>query len=90
MMEAVPGHMAVGSSRRRRARDAKLMAREEIIADARGDRKRACPCNVCISGDRDILLRRTVRNHVELYGRHPFNRGSTEVGLFFETCIYSY
>lgn len=61
------------------ARDAKLLAREEAIADSRREKKRICPCNVCISGVRNILLRATVRKHLQWYGRHPYNRGSTEV-----------
>lgn len=67
------------SSRRIRARDSKLLAREEALADARGDVRRACPCNVCISGVRDVLMRASVRKHLDWYGRHPFHRGSTEV-----------
>lgn len=78
-MSSELGRLPLRSSRRIRARDAKLLAREEAVSNFTGVLKRACPCNVCISGVRDVLLRKTVRKHLLMYGRHPFNRGSTQV-----------
>lgn len=68
------------------SRDAKLLGREEALGDSRGDVKRICPCNVCISGVRNVLLRRTVRKHLHLYGRHLYNRVSTEVSCRCSLC----
>jgi hypothetical protein len=45
-----------------------------------GALKTSCQCNVCIAGIRDEkILLKSARTHLELYGRHPYNRGSTQV-----------
>lgn len=81
IMSTTKGHLQFESSMRVRAWDAKLLAKEEDIADGRGDLKQACPCNVFIAGVCDVLFRKTVRKHLNLFGRHLFHRGSTEVSL---------
>ena len=65
--------------RRRDARDAKLNTREEIRANRQGAFKRVCPCNICCGENRSMRFRGVVRQHLDLYGRHPYHRGSTEV-----------
>ncbi|KAG0599650.1 hypothetical protein M758_12G168900, partial [Ceratodon purpureus] len=65
-------------SRRRDARDLKLNIREEIVADRQGATKRVCPCNICMGENFSIRFRAVVREHLKLYGRHPWRRGSTE------------
>jgi hypothetical protein len=66
--------------RRIQARDAKLLQREEAMAVRDGALKTSCQCNVCIVGIRDEkILLKSVRTHLELYGHHPYHRGSTQV-----------
>ena len=65
--------------RRRDARDLKLAEREEAIADQIRAVKRKCPCNICMGENHSMRLRAVVRDHLRLYGRHPYHRGSTEV-----------
>src|SRR5947209_4111196 len=67
--------------RRRDARDLKLAAREEAIADRVRAVKRKCPCNICMGESFSMCLRPVVRDHLRLYGRHPYHRGATEVSL---------
>ena len=66
--------------RRKDARDVKLIAREEAMADRQGATKRNCPCNICMGENFSLRFRAVVRQHLRLYGRHPCHRGSTEVG----------
>lgn len=68
--------------RRRDARDLKLAAREEAIADQQSARKRKCPCNICMGENFSMQIRAVVRDHLKLYGRHPYHRGSTQVSGF--------
>ena len=68
--------------RRRLARDAKLNAREERLADRARATKRVCPCNICCGENRSLRYRGVVREHLKKYGRHPYHRGSTEVRKF--------
>ena len=65
--------------RHRDARDVKLSAREEAMADRQGATKRKCPCNICIGENFSLRFRAVVRQHLRLYERHPYHRGSTEV-----------
>lgn len=88
LMSSTEEHLPFRSSRRVRAQDAKLLARDEDIADGREDLKRACLCNVCIAGVRDVLLRKTVRTYLNLYGRHPFHRGSTWISFQYTRYLF--
>lgn len=80
-------HLLVTRKRRIRARDAKLLAREEALASAWDDLKRACPCKVCIVGILDNLIRPNILKHIKLYAHHPFHRGSIKAtaSLYYQS-----
>ena len=61
------------------ARDAKLDAREERLADLSGTDVRIRKCNVCVGESRSMRRRAVVKYHLRRYGRSPMLRGSTEV-----------
>ena len=66
---------------RQLARDMKLLGREEAIANRQGARKRKCPCNICLGLNHSLRYREIVAEHLRTYGRHPTQRGSTEVRI---------
>ena len=71
--------LLMADRRRRALRDAKLMFREELVADRTQAQKRVYPCNICLGETRSLLYRSVVNQHLRTYGRHPYHRGSTEV-----------
>ncbi|KAG0623573.1 hypothetical protein M758_3G184200, partial [Ceratodon purpureus] len=70
--------LPIQNIQRRKARDAKLQFREELIADRTSAAKRICPCNICLGENRSLRFRAVVRDHLRRYGRHPSRRGSTQ------------
>jgi hypothetical protein len=61
------------------ARDAKLNAREELVAADYLQGFRICKCNICVGENRSLRRRDVVEYHLSQYGRAPFLRGSTNV-----------
>lgn len=78
-MEYDHGHTTLHLRWRIEARDAKLDAREERLADLSGSDVRVCKCNVCRGEIRSTRKRAVVKYHLQRYGRSPMLRGSTEV-----------
>lgn len=61
------------------ARDDKLNAREEELADRNGTDQRVSKCNICVGEVRSTRKRGNVMYHLQRFGRSPMLRGSTEV-----------
>lgn len=61
------------------ARDAKLLFREEALADQRGVSRVKCKCRLCIGSVRSTRKREHARKHLRDIGRHPYHRGKTPV-----------
>lgn len=75
----LPSRLPLHDRRRRIAPDAKLSFREELLAERAGESKRLCRCNIFLGENRAMRLRTVVQEHLKVYGRHPYHRGSTEV-----------
>lgn len=64
-------------------RDAKLLAREEQLADQRGITRLNCKCRLCIGSVRSKSKREHCIKHLRELGRHPYHRGATQVMKLF-------
>ena len=62
-----------------RARDAKVLEREEILSRLRGETSARCPCNICMGEVHSRRRWEMVRLHLRDVGRYPFLRGRTRV-----------
>ena len=69
-----------------RARDAKVLEREETLSRRRGQTTARCPCNICMGEVHSKRRWEMIRMHLRDVGRYPFLRGRTRVsfepGLF--------
>lgn len=62
-------------------RDAKLLEREQRLAEVRGDVRMSCKCRICVGGQRSKRKREHCISHLMELGRHPYHRGSTRVSV---------
>lgn len=79
-MERIPT-LPITHPARIAARDAKLLDREERLADVRGDNRMHCKCRICIGSVRSKRKREHCKKHLRDLGRHPYHRGITRVSL---------
>ena len=75
----IPARLPLNDNRRVIERDRKLLFREELLADLQRQVKRVCKCNNCLGENHSLRLRTIVSQHLSIYGRHPYHRGSTQV-----------
>ena len=75
----MPHRLPLNDRRRQEERDRKLLFREEILADRQRQTKRVCKCNICLGENHSLRLRTVVSQHLHIYGRHPYHRGTTQV-----------
>jgi hypothetical protein len=85
-MMATSGRLPLHHSDRILARDAKLLEREERLADGRGIARVKCKCRLCIRSVRSMKKREFVRKHLQDIGRHPYHRGRTAVSKPCTVC----
>ena len=82
------GRLPIDSLTRVRERDRKLESRERAVAEQNRRTNRACPCNICLGENHSRRTHATIRYHLEIYGRHPYHRGSTKVRNGFPNYMY--
>jgi hypothetical protein len=85
-MMAASTRLPLHHSDRILARDAKLLQREERLADERGVARVKCKCRLCIGSVRSTRKREFVRKHLRDIGRHPYHRGRTPVSKPCNVC----
>ena len=65
-----------------KARDVKVLEREEVVSRMTGQISARCPCNICMG---EVHSRRRwdmVKKHLHDVVRYPFLRGRTRVMLY--------
>ena len=73
------GRLPILDERRIRARDARVLFREEFVHNRDGLTSVRCPCNICMGEVHSKRKRDMVRVHLEEVGRYPYLRGRTRV-----------
>jgi hypothetical protein len=81
--------LPINSLERIEERDARLFRHLRVQNLSTGARRCLCPCKICNRGLRSNLLVNIVYKHLHLYGRHPQQRGPSEVFPRFHYVIYA-
>ena len=76
---ATEGRLPLHDPRRIKARDARVLEREEHVYDRDRLTSVRCPCNICMGEVRSKRKRDMVMAHLEDVGRYPYLRGRTKV-----------
>jgi hypothetical protein len=87
-MDSAPNVSTLNLQWRKDTWDLKLNQCEEVLARRHGHGLRICMCNICLGENRSLRKPEVVLNHLNLYGRASWLRGSTQVRFIFFCSLF--